>query len=506
MTNLGCNSHEFPLPAHKLTHMFTTGDTTPVEITTSILERIQQLEKHLNCIINLNKNAISDAQKAYLRYKGNGSPPTRLTGVPVLLKDNISTSDITTTAGSNILRSYVPPYDATVVKRLRDAGAVIIGKANMDEFAMGSSNETSAFGTVSNPWNLECVPGGSSGGSAAAVAAGECIVALGSDTGGSIRQPASFCGVTGMKPTYGLVSRYGLIAFASSFDQIGPIGQDALDCASTLQTIWGTDPKDSTSVNMNAGKLDLYDYLTSYNQNGVKGLRIGVPRAYFTKYAQSGVLSAFNLALGALENLGAEIEEVRLPTADYAYAVYYIIASCEASSNLARYDGVKYGLALNVGKNVREMTKETRGSGFGEEVKRRILLGTYALSAGYYDAWYKKALEVSYIIKTEFEELFKKVDIIVMPTSPTVAFKLGEHINSPRAMYNSDIYTMHVNIAQLPAVSLPCGFYNGLPVGLQMVANKLHDHIALRAAWAYQQVSEWHKTHPKISTSVAKKV
>ena len=504
---------DFPLPAHQLHSLFKTGETTPEEVTLAALERISSLEPSLNGLITLNdQDAISQSRMASQRFKGHGQPPTQLTGVPIVLKDNISTKGLKTTAGSRILADYVPPYDATVAGALRSAGAVVLGKANMDEFAMGSSTENSSFEPSRNPWDTERSPGGSSGGSAVAVASGECSIAFGSDTGGSIRQPAALCGVTGMKPTYGLVSRYGLIAFSSSLDQIGPIGQDAMDCAIALDTIWGVDEKDATSI----PKPDLFrgdgkgsfnslgEYLESFGEDGLRGLKVGVPSEYLGSGIDAGVRSVFEAELNLFERLGGHIEETSLPMTEHSLAVYYIVAPSEASTNLSRYDGVKYGLRIEEGVLARQMTESTRGAGFGEEVKRRILLGTYALSAGYYDAWYKKARQVATLIREDFDRVFSKFDILATPTSPTVAFKLGERTGNPLAMYQSDICTVPVNIAELPAISVPCGFSDGLPVGLQIIAPKLQDSLVLRAAWAYQLATNWHKHHPDVDRLITK--
>jgi len=438
-----------------------------------------------------NELALRQAQKAdELLATGNTNP---LTGIPVLIKDNMCIKGIPTTCSSRMLENFVPPYDATVVEKLNDCGAVVVGKANMDEFAMGSSTENSALFTTHNPWDLSRVPGGSSGGSAAAVAAGECIYALGSDTGGSIRQPAGFCSVTGLKPTYGRVSRYGLVAFASSLDQIGPLTQDITDCALVLNAIAGYDNRDSTSV-----PYPTPDY-TQCLTTDLNGLRIGVPREYFVEGMQAEVETAIRAAINKLEELGAKIEwEVSLPHTRYALAVYYIIAPSEASANLARYDGVKYGFSAKEANSMWDAMEKTRQYGFGPEVKRRIMLGTYALSAGYYDAYYLKAQKVRTLIRREFDQAFDKFDALITPTSPTTPFKIGEKVDDPLQMYLSDVCTLPINIAGLPAISIPAGFADGLPIGMQIIAKPFNEETLLKIAYAYQQSTDWHKRRPKI--------
>ena len=435
--------------------------------------------------------ALKQAQKAdKLIAAGNTNP---LTGIPVLIKDVICTKGILTTCASRILENFVPPYDATVVEKLNACGAVIIGKANMDEFAMGSSTENSALFVTHNPWDLSRVPGGSSGGSAAAVAAGETVYALGSDTGGSIRQPAGFCSVTGLKPTYGRVSRYGLVAFASSLDQIGPLTQDVTDCALVLNAIASYDARDSTSVPY--ATPDYTQCLTAE----LNGLKIGVPREYFVEGMQGEVETAIRAAINKLEELGARVEwEVSLPHTPYALAVYYIIAPSEASANLARYDGVKYGFSYLETDNIWEALEKTRQYGFGAEVKRRIMLGTYALSAGYYDAWYLKAQKVRTLIRQEFDQVFEKFDALVTPTSPTVPFKIGEKTDDPLQMYLSDVCTLPINIAGLPAISIPAGFADGLPIGMQIIGKPFAEETLLKIAYAYQQATDWHKRKPNL--------
>ncbi|HAJ56901.1 MAG TPA: Asp-tRNA(Asn)/Glu-tRNA(Gln) amidotransferase GatCAB subunit A [Candidatus Omnitrophica bacterium] len=421
-----------------------------------------------------------------------------LKGLPVSIKDNICSDGDLTECASRILCGFVAPYDATVVKKLREQGALIFGKTNMDEFAFGSSCENSAFHPTHNPWDLDRVPGGSSGGSAAAVAADEAIMALGSDTGGSIRQPAALCGVVGMKPTYGRVSRYGLIAFASSLDQIGPMTKDVRDNALLLKAIAGHDEKDATSV-----KTPVPDYLASL-EKGVKGMRVGIPKEYFIEGMDPEVREAVNAAKAKLSSLGVKFIEVSLPHTEYAVAVYYIIATAEASSNLARFDGVQYGFRAAVKTDGAEpglisMYKQTRGQGFGQEAKRRIILGTYVLSSGYYDAYYSRALMVRALIKQDFDKVFNECDLILTPTSPSAAFKIGEKTDDPLSMYLSDIYTISVNLAGLPALSLPCGFTKAsLPIGMQILGRPFAEEDIYRLAFAYEQSTHWHKEKPKL--------
>jgi aspartyl-tRNA(Asn)/glutamyl-tRNA(Gln) amidotransferase subunit A len=412
-----------------------------------------------------------------------------LCGVPWACKDIVGTAGIETTAGSKILKGYVPPYSATVVERLDSAGAVMVGKTNLDEFAMGSSNENSAFGPVCNPWDPSRVPGGSSGGSAVAVAAGQVSFGIGTDTGGSIRQPAALSGVVGMKPTYGRVSRYGVVAFASSLDQIGPFGRTVEDIALVCQALFGVDAHDATTMPLPAEELrrDL--------ERGVKGLRLGVPREYFIEGIEPGVERAVRAAIHELESQGAKIEEVSLPSTDYALGVYYIVQPAEASANLARYDGVRFGLRVE-GPDLVGTYKATRGAGFGAEVKRRMILGTYALSTGYYDAYYVKAQKVRTVIKKEFDDVFARVDALVTPTSPTVAFGIGAKTNDPLAMYLNDVFTLPVNIAGLPGISVPCGLSEGLPVGLQVIANSYQEATMFRVAAAYERATEHHRMRP----------
>jgi aspartyl-tRNA(Asn)/glutamyl-tRNA(Gln) amidotransferase subunit A len=463
-----------------------------VELTKATLERISQVEPKCRALVTITDDlALKQAEKAdKLIATGNANP---LTGIPVLIKDNMCTRGVPTTCSSRMLENFVPPYDATVVEKLNDCGVVVIGKANMDEFAMGSSTEHSAFFPTHNPWDLSRVPGGSSGGSAVAVATGEAIYALGSDTGGSIRQPAGFCSVTGLKPTYGRVSRYGLVAFASSLDQIGPLTQDVTDCALVLNAIAGYDPRDSTSV-----PYPVPDY-TQCLTTDLSRLRLGIPGEYFVKGMQAEVETAIRTAINKLKELGARVEwEVSLPSTPYALAAYYIIAPSEASANLARYDGVKYGFSYQDTDNMWEALEKTRQYGFGDEVKRRIMLGTYALSAGYYDAWYLKAQKVRTLIRQEFDQAFEKFDALVTPTSPTPPFKIGEKVDDPLQMYLSDVCTLPINIAGVPAISIPAGFADGLPIGMQIIGKPFSEETLLKIAHAYQQATDWHKRRPDI--------
>ena len=480
------------LTIHEAYDLLKTKQVSSVELTKASLERINKLEPEVKAIVTITEElALKQARRADERLAaGNGSP---LNGIPALIKDVICTKGVKTTCSSKMLENFIPPYDATVIERLNDCGVVVMGKTNMDEFAMGSSTENSAFFTTHNPWDLNRVPGGSSGGSAASVAAGEAMFSLGSDTGGSIRQPASFCSVTGLKPTYGRVSRYGLIAFASSLDQIGPLTQDVTDAALVLNAIAGYDTRDSTSV-----QLPVPDY-TKCLTGDIKELRLGIPKEYFVEGMQPEVAAAIKAAIAKLEELGASIEwDVSLPHTPYALAVYYIIAPSEASANLARYDGVKYGFSYKDTNNMWEALEKTRQYGFGAEVKRRIMLGTYALSAGYYDAWYVKAQKVRTLIIREFDKAFEKYDALITPTSPTVPFKIGEKIDDPLQMYLSDVCTIPINIAGLPAISIPAGFADGLPIGLQIIAKPFAEETILKIAHAYQQATEWHKRRARI--------
>ena len=479
------------LTIHQAQRLLEAKDLSSVELTKTYLKRINEIEPKVHGLVSVTDElSMSQAQKAdELIAAGDAHP---LTGIPALIKDNICTKGTRTTCSSRMLENFVPLYDAAVVEKLNRYGVVVVGKANMDEFAMGSSTEHSAFFTTHNPWELSRVPGGSSGGSAAAVAAGEAIYALGSDTGGSIRQPAGFCGVTGLKPTYGRVSRYGLVAFASSLDQIGPLTQDVADCALVMNAIAGYDSRDSTSV-----PYPIPDYTQCLDSN-LKGLRIGIPREYFVKGMQKEVDDAIKAAIAKLEALGASIDEVSLPSTPYALAVYYIIAPSEASANLARYDGVKYGFSYKESDNMWEALEKTRQHGFGDEVKRRIMLGTYALSAGYYDAYYLKAQKVRTLIRQEFDQAFEKYDVLVTPTSPSVPFKIGEKIDDPLQMYLTDVCTLPINIAGVPAMSIPAGFAEGLPIGMQIIGKPFSEETILKIAHAYQQATDWHKKKPSI--------
>ncbi len=463
------------------------------EMVQASLNRIAAVDGKVQAFLTLNtENALADAKKMDERLAAGGNERGLLFGLPAGIKDNIATEGLKTTCASKLLANYQPIYDATVAQKLKSADAVTIGKLNMDEFAMGGSNENSAFHATRNPWNLDYVPGGSSGGSAASVAAGEVYFALGSDTGGSIRQPAAYCGVVGLKPTYGLVSRFGLVAFASSLDQIGPVTQNVEDSAYVLQAIAGHDPLDSTSAD-----VEIPDY-TSALTGDIRGLRIAVPKEYLGEGVDAKVRERIMEALRTLESLGAVWEEVSLPHTDYAVAAYYILASSEASSNLARFDGVRYGVRTMNADNLLEMYEKTRSEGFGPEVKRRIMLGTYSLSSGYYDAYYLKAQQVRTLIKRDFEQVFEKYDVIIGPTAPTTAFKIGEQINDPLTMYLNDILTIPVSLAGVPAISIPCGFADGLPVGLQLIGKYYDESTVLRTAHAFEQHTAYHKQRPQL--------
>lgn len=465
------------LTAHELKDKLANKEITATEILDSCLERVNEVEDRIKAFITLTgETAYQTAQAVDEKGEYRG-----LAGITCALKDNLCTRGIRTTCASKMLKNFVPPYDATVVTKLKEEQAVILGKLNMDEFAMGSSTEFSAFYPTRNPWDLERVAGGSSGGSAAAVAAGEVIYALGSDTGGSIRQPAAFCGVVGLKPTYGRISRYGLVAFASSLDQIGTLTKDVTDCALVMNLIAGYDKMDSTSVN-----IEVPDY-TSFLVPDIKGFKIGVPREYFQEGVDSRVKETIDRALLKMEEMGAVVEETSLPHTEYALPTYYIIAPAEASSNLSRFDGVRYGLRDMEAENVVEMFARSRALGFGPEVKRRIMLGTYALSSGYYDAYYLKALKVRRLVKEDFDQAFDKYDILVTPTVPTVAFRLNEKSTDVLSMYMCDIATIPVNLAGIPAMSIPAGFVDGMPVGLQLIGKTFAEGTLLRVAYAFEQ-------------------
>ncbi|MBE8966910.1 Asp-tRNA(Asn)/Glu-tRNA(Gln) amidotransferase subunit GatA [Nostocales cyanobacterium LEGE 12452] len=472
-------------------------ERSAVEITQEALERIQALEPKLHSFLCVTADRALEQAGAVDAKIAAGEEIGLLAGIPVGIKDNMCTKGIPTTCASRILENFVPPYESTATQKLADAGAVMVGKTNLDEFAMGSSTENSAYQVTANPWDLSRVPGGSSGGSAAAVAAQECVVALGSDTGGSIRQPASFCGVVGMKPTYGLVSRYGLVAYASSLDQIGPFGNTVEDAAILLSAIAGYDPKDSTSL-----KVAIPNYAASLKPNfKPRGqLRIGIIKETFGEGLDPVVEQAVTKAVDQLQSLGAEIHIISCPRFRYGLPTYYIIAPSEASANLARYDGVKYGYRAPDADNLLSMYTRTRAAGFGTEVKRRIMIGTYALSAGYYDAYYLKAQKVRTLIKQDFEKAFGAVDVLVCPTSPTTAFKAGEKTTDPLSMYLTDLMTIPVNLAGLPSLSLPCGFDDqGLPIGLQLIGNVLREDQLFQVAYAYEQSTSWHLRKPQIS-------
>ncbi|MCP1356237.1 Asp-tRNA(Asn)/Glu-tRNA(Gln) amidotransferase subunit GatA [Aneurinibacillus migulanus] len=469
------------------------GELTVSDLVNASFERIARTEDKVKAFILLDEENARNRAKELDEQQSRGEEKGLLFGLPAGIKDNIVTQNVTTTCASKLLANYNPIYNASVMDRLHAAQSVTIGKLNMDEFAMGGSTENSGFHNTYNPWNKDYVPGGSSGGSAASVAAGQVYFSLGSDTGGSIRQPAAYCGVVGLKPTYGLVSRFGLVAFASSLDQIGPITKNVEDSAYVLQTIAAHDPFDSTSA-----EVDIPDYISALSGD-VKGLRVGVPKELMGEGIDPEVKEKVNAALKVLESLGATVEEVTLPHTEYAVPTYYILAPSEASSNLARYDGVRYGVRADNAENLIEMYRETRSQGLGAEVKRRIMLGTYALSSGYYDAYYKKAQQVRTLIKQDFDEVFKKYDVIIGPTAPTTAFKIGEKVNDPLTMYLEDICTIPVNLAGIPAISVPCGFAsNGLPVGLQIIGKAFDESTILRVAHAYEQNTGYHKARPEL--------
>ncbi len=468
-------------------------ERSAVEIAQATLNQIEAVEPKVKAFLAVTADlALAAAQQVDDKIAA-GETIGWLEGIPLGVKDNMCTKGIKTTCASKILANFVPPYESTVTQKLKDAGAVLVGKTNLDEFAMGGSTENSSFQTTANPWDLSRVPGGSSGGSAAAVAAGECVVALGSDTGGSIRQPASLCGVVGLKPTYGLVSRFGLVAFGSSLDQIGPFSRTVEDSAILLKAIAGHDPYDSTSL-----KVDIPDYTQYLQPELKKGLKVGIIRETFGDGLDPVVAETVKKAIAKLEELGADVREISCPRFRYGIAAYYIIAPSEASANLARFDAVRYGLRSE-SDNLLEMYNNTRAAGFGQEVKRRIMLGTYALSSGYYDAYYLKAQKVRTLIKQDFDRAFEDVDVLVAPTAPTTAFKAGDKTTDPLSMYLLDLMTIPVNLAGLPGMSIPCGFDNqGLPIGLQLISNVLREDVLFHVAHAYEQATEWHKKQPKI--------
>jgi len=479
--------------AHEVADLLTAGELSAGQITEACLARIAEVEETVNSFVTVTaEHARAQAAQADERL-AKDEAPSPLTGIPIAIKDVMCTRGLPTTCGSKILENFIAPYDATVVQRCSQALLPMVGKTNMDEFAMGSSTENSAFKVTANPWNLECVPGGSSGGSAAAVAAGEALVALGSDTGGSIRQPAALCGIVGLKPTYGRVSRYGLIAYASSLDQIGPLTRDVTDCALVMNVIAGHDPQDATSAD-----IPVPDY-TEYLTESVKGLTAGVPTQLLGEGIDPEVRERVQAAIDDLQNMGLECEEVQMPHIDYSLPVYYIIAPAECSSNLARFDGVRYGYRTPTQTNdINELFAMTRAEGFGPEVRLRIMLGTYTLSAGYYDAYYLKALKVRTLIKGDFDSAFQKYDVLLSPTSPTVAFPIGERADDPLAMKLADTCTIPVNLAGIPAISIPCGFVDGLPVGLQIMGRAFEEGKVLQVAYAYEQATDWHRQRPSL--------
>ncbi|HXX34577.1 MAG TPA: Asp-tRNA(Asn)/Glu-tRNA(Gln) amidotransferase subunit GatA [Thermodesulfobacteriota bacterium] len=482
------------LTIHELHNLLVKKKVTSREATEALYRRIRRVEGKIKAYLLLTEEEGLRQADQVDRKIAKGEEIGDLAGIPIGLKDILCTKGIQTTCASKILEGYVPFYDGTVIKRLKEGDAVFLGKLNMDEFAMGSSTENSGFQITHNPWDLERIPGGSSGGSAAAVAADECVAALGTDTGGSIRQPAACCGVVGLKPTYGRVSRYGLVAFASSLDQIGPITKDVEDCAIMMNAISGYDPCDSTSV-----KQEVPDYKQSLRKD-IKGIRIGIPKEYFIEGMDPEVEKAVRDAIDSFGGWGADIQEISLPHTEYAVAIYYIIATAEASSNLARYDGVKYGFRSKGYRDLMEMYTQTRAKGFGKEVKRRIILGTYVLSAGYYEAYYRKASQVRTLMRKDFDDAFRKVDVIVSPTAPTPAFRIGEKTEDPLQMYLSDIHTIPVNLAGIPAISIPCGFNReGLPIGVQVMGKHFDEGMLLRVAHTFEQNTEFHLRKPKLT-------
>ncbi len=481
------------MTALEIGRMIKNKEISVVEATKDALENIEKTDKAYNAFVTVcPEEALKQAEEVQKKID-DGSLTSPLAGVPMAVKDNMCTKGILTSCASKILTGFKPTYTATAVKKLEEAGAVMLGKVNMDEFAMGSTTETSYNGATINPWGENRVPGGSSGGSAVAVAADMAYYALGSDTGGSIRQPCAFCGITGIKPTYGAVSRYGLIAYASSLDQIGPMGKNVEDVAEVLSVISGHDPKDSTSVNQQPMKITL--------NNDIKGKKIGIPRDYFGKGLDGDVKNAVLAAADKLKELGAEVEEFDMPSLEYAIPAYYIIACAEASSNLSRFDGVKYGYAAKDFDDLTDLYYKSRSEGFGTEVKRRILIGAFVLSSGYYDAYYKKALQVKAVIKQSFDKAFEKYDVILSPTAPTTALKMGENLSDPLKMYLGDIYTVSVNLAGLPSMVVPCGFdKEGMPIGLQLIGKPFGENGLLNMGYAYQQATDYHTKKPVIKT------
>lgn len=473
----------YDLTAHEMRDMLRRKELSSVELTEGIFERIENVEEKIGAFITLTRAEALLEASAVDEARNRGEDLPDLAGIPMALKDNMCTDGILTTCGSKILMNFVPPYDAAVAESLKGAGAVMVGKANMDEFAMGSSTENSAYKITRNPWDTQRVPGGSSGGSAAAVAAGEAFYALGSDTGGSIRQPAALTGLVGLKPTYGRVSRYGLVAFASSLDQIGPLTKDVEDSALVMNAISGHDRRDATSVDRGA------EDFTADMARGVKGMRIGIPKEFFGEGIDKDIKAMVMDAARSYESMGAVCEEISLPSVSHALSVYYILATSECSSNLARFDGARYGYRAKTYDGFKDMFVKTRSQGFGDEVKRRIMLGTYSLSSGYYDAYYNRGLKVRTLIRREFEKVFETCDFMLTPTTPTTAFKIGEKSDNPLEMYMSDICTVPVNIAGVPAISLPCGFKEGLPVGMQLIGDYFDEATLLRAAFSFEQAS-----------------
>ena len=483
----------FEQPAHVLHDMLVNKEITSLELTQAVLARIDEVEGDVQAYLTITREEALAQAKAVDEKISKGEEIAFLEGIPGAIKDNICTKGIKTTCASKILQKFVPPYDATVMQKLEAQNPVVLGKTNLDEFAMGGSTENSAYHPTCNPWNTDCVPGGSSGGSAAAVAAGTAVWALGSDTGGSIRQPASFCGVVGMKPTYGRVSRYGLVAYASSLDQIGPITKDVTDCAHILNIIAGRDEMDSTSLD-----VQVPDFTKALVQD-VKGLKIGLPKEYFVKGMDPEVEAAVKNGVKELEKLGAEVVEISLPNTDYAISTYYLIAPAEAATNLARYDGVSYGERAEDAADLVEMMTKTRTQYLGEEVKRRIMIGNYALSAGYYDAYYLKALKVRRLVKEDYDKAFKDVDVIICPAAPSVAYKIGEKIANPLEMYLQDACTVPLNLAGLPGISVPCGYNKDkMPIGMQIIGKALDEETILRVAYTYEQSQSYHEDRAQL--------
>lgn len=480
------------LRAHEIKELINKKEIKAEEAAAGFLNRIETVDEKLGAYLYVAKEEAIEKAKEVDKKIEKGEKLGILAGVPVGIKDNISVQGMQNTCASKILEGYKAPYDAHVVENIKREDGIILGKLNMDEFAMGSSNETSAYKLVKNPWDLNRVPGGSSGGAAASVASGETALSLGSETGGSVRQPASLCGVVGLKSTYGRISRYGLVAFGSTLDQIGPFAKDVEDCALISQAISGFDHRDSTTA-----QVPVQDYMKSLTKD-IRGKRIGIPKEYFGEGLQEGVRKAVDEAIRVLKDNGAVVEECSLPLSEYSLAVYHIVASAEASSNLARFDGIRYGQRTKDFKDATDIYYKSRSEGFGAEVKRRIMLGTYALSAGYYDAYYEKALKVRNLIKQDFQRVFKEFDAVVSPTTPTPAFKLGEKVNDVLSMYLSDIYTVPVNIAGIPAISVPCGMVEGLPVGLQFMGDYFREDLLFNLAYSYEQSTDWHKLMPEI--------